>query len=191
MKNITDRVSNPFDQQPPCSYRCNGAGDDRRAVYSYGDANAGYHIIGDYPGVHGGATTGIPFTDSPADRILDILEKTGFLEWEASTPRLSNCFLSYRYCCCLPEGEAPTPEEYAALDPFFDAELRAITADVLLPIGERTTRHVITEYTAQAHRIEFDMVACTPRKFEDKGFLSSQFVTRHCGTTMTPTVLSR
>ena len=37
------------------------------------------------------------------------------------------------------------------MEPFFDAEVRAITAHVLLPVGARATAHVLQHYTAGAH----------------------------------------
>ena len=43
----------------------------------------------------------------------------------------------------------PDDEAYAALEPFFDAELRAIAAHVLLPVGRRATTHVLETYTAR------------------------------------------
>ncbi|MFB6308018.1 MAG: uracil-DNA glycosylase, partial [Haloarculaceae archaeon] len=56
MRNVTGRRSNPFGMQPPCeSY-----------VAGYGDANAHFHVVGDHPCVHGGAESGVPFTDAEA-----------------------------------------------------------------------------------------------------------------------------
>jgi uracil-DNA glycosylase len=51
--------------------------------------------------------------------------------------------------CRPPDDRAPTDEEYAAMEPFFDAELRAITAHVLLPVGARATEHVLGTYTSR------------------------------------------
>lgn len=136
MRNVTDRISNPFGMQPPCE----------RFVPGYGDANAHFHVIGDHPGVHGGIETGVPFTDSDAGRRLqrtlldaDLLRTTG------DEPEVDRTYLSYLHTC-VPTGD-PTDDDYAEMEPFFDAELRAIAAHVLLPVGERPIRHVLETCT--------------------------------------------
>jgi uracil-DNA glycosylase family 4 len=133
VQNVTDRTSNPFDMRPPCD----------EFVPGYGDANADFHVVGDHPGVHGGAESGVPFTGSLAgDRLRDALRDAGVVgEDEAE-----NVFYSYIHMC-VADGE-PSPASYRDLEPFFDAELRAITAHVLLPVGERATRHVLETCTA-------------------------------------------
>ncbi|MFB6269893.1 MAG: uracil-DNA glycosylase family protein [Halobacterium sp.] len=134
MQNVTDRTSNPFDMRPDCE----------EFVPGYGDANAHFHVVGDHPGVHGGADSGVPFTGTPAaERLRDALAAAGLLDADREPRRL---FLSYLHMC-VPDG-APTERDYTELEPFFDAELRAITAHVLLPVGERATRHVLANYTA-------------------------------------------
>ncbi|AHG03488.1 uracil DNA glycosylase [Halobacterium sp. DL1] len=134
MQNVTDRTSNPFDMRPPCD----------AFVPGYGDANADFHAIGDHPGIHGGAETGVPLTETPAaERFRDALAAVGLLDEHAEP---ANLFLSYLHACVA--EETPSEREYTELEPFFDAELRAITAHVLLPVGERATRHVLREYTA-------------------------------------------
>jgi uracil-DNA glycosylase len=179
VRNVTRETSNPFGMSPPCPCRC--AGDtDRRAVFGYGDANADFHVIGDHPGIHGGAETGVPFTGSTAgERLLSALDRAGLIGYGGETdlpgsePELDprSTYLSYRHLCCVRDGETPTPEAYARFDRFFDAELRAISAHVLLPVGEPATRHVIEEYTAVAHRIEFDMDELHATEVRGRGFL--------------------
>ncbi|WP_137286306.1 uracil-DNA glycosylase family protein [Halorussus salinisoli] len=153
MKNVTDRTSNPFGMSPPCAHECGGTGDEsgRRAVFGYGDANADFHVVGDHPGVHGGGETGIPFTGSLAgERLQPVLNEVGLLgDAYSDDPTVADLFLSYRHMCCLPEGRTPTDREYADLEPFFDSELRAISAHVLLPVGERATRYVLGTYAAR------------------------------------------
>ncbi|MDY6778989.1 MAG: uracil-DNA glycosylase family protein, partial [Halobacteria archaeon] len=142
MENVTDRVSNPFGMEPPCG--------DSEPVHGYGDANADFHFIGDHPGVHGGEETGVPFTRSePGERLQGVLHETGFASSEYSDePVLENAYLSYLYMCA--DDEAPDGSEYAGAERFFDAELRAINAHVLLPVGERAVEHVLNTYTSQA-----------------------------------------
>nr|WP_208288621.1 uracil-DNA glycosylase family protein [Halobacterium sp. R2-5] len=120
--------------QPPCD----------SFVPGYGDANADFHVVGDHPGVHGGADEGVPFTGTPAaERFRRALTAAGLLDGDGEPVEL---FLSYLHAC-VPDGE-PSEREYTEMEPFFDAELRAITAHVLLPVGERATRHVLENYTA-------------------------------------------
>ncbi|WP_276302245.1 uracil-DNA glycosylase family protein [Halorussus lipolyticus] len=148
MKNVTDRTSNPFGMSPPCRHECESG---VRAVFGYGDANADFHVVGDHPGVHGGRETGVPFTGSAAgERLQPVLNEVGLLgDAYSDEPRSANVFFSYRHMCCLPEDRAPTDREYADLEPFFDAELRAIAAHVLVPVGERATRYVLGTYAAR------------------------------------------
>lgn len=139
MENVTDRRSNPFDMTPPCD----------RFVPGYGDANAHFHVVGDHPKRHGGLDSGVPFTDMPAsDRLCRVLEECGLLSAVGPPPEVNRTFLSY-LCQCVPAGSEPSRDEYAATEPFFDAELRAITAHVLLPVGDRAIRHVLETYTAR------------------------------------------
>ncbi|MFC7166491.1 uracil-DNA glycosylase family protein [Halospeciosus flavus] len=147
MENVTDRTSNPFGMTPPCE----------RAVPGYGDANADFHLVGDHPGVHGGVDTGIPFTGTPAaERLQAALAEVGLLRSTGDEPEVGDFFASYLHMC-VPEDEEPSEADYVELERYFDAELRAITAHVLLPVGERATEHVLREYTAQLHKHELDM----------------------------------
>ncbi|QLG26477.1 uracil-DNA glycosylase [Halorarum halophilum] len=160
MKNVTDRISNPFGMEPDCS----------RYVPGYGDANADFHVVGDHPGVHGGAETGIPFTGTPAaERLQDALAEAGLLRTTGDAPEVDSTFLSYLHMC-VPDGE-PTEASYDDMERFFDAELRAISAHVLLPVGERATEHVLETYTAQAWKTEIDMEALHGRELRGSGWL--------------------
>lgn len=168
MENVTDRRHNPFGMNPPCRRACPHGG---RAVYGVGDPNADVHVIGDHPGVHGGRTSGIPFGDPPADAVLDLLERIELVDRSSDEIRFSNAFLSHRHCCCLPEGRDPTEREYIELHPYFDAELRAITAHVLVPVGRRTTSFVLDEYSGQGYRTEPRMDDLHATEIAGRGFL--------------------
>lgn len=172
MENVTDRVSNPFGMRPPCPRPCED-GDGRRAVLGYGDANAEFHVVGDHSGVHGGAATGVPFTGHPTgERVLDVLEATGFVvDRDGADLDVENVYLSYRHCCCVPEGQDPSADELRRFERFFDAELRAIAADVLVPVGPAATRHVIETYTAQAPRLGEAVVDLHAEQVRGRGFL--------------------
>lgn len=170
MENVTDEVSNPFGMRPPCRTPCSP---DHLAVLGYGDANADFHVIGDHPGVHGGHERGIPFTGTEGGRRLrSVLGAVGLLEDPTSpTPGPQNCFLSYLHPCCLPGDRPPTHEDYATMEPFFDAELRAITADVLIPVGDRPLARVLEHYTGRAHRLPADATHLHASEVPGSGFL--------------------
>ncbi|WP_255169633.1 uracil-DNA glycosylase family protein [Natrononativus amylolyticus] len=169
MKNVTDRSSNPFGMRPP--FERNDP-DSVPAVFGYGDANADFHVIGDHPGVHGGETTGVPFTETESgEAIQELARDVGFASGPEDQPVLSNLFCSYLHMCSLPQSREPTPEEYAELERYFDAELRAINAHILLPVGERATDHVLEEYTTQRHRFDLDMAALHALEIRGRGFM--------------------
>ncbi|ESP89645.1 uracil-DNA glycosylase family protein [Candidatus Halobonum tyrrellensis] len=160
MKNVTDRTSNPFGMRPDCD----------RFVPGYGDANAHFHVVGDHPGVHGGSETGVPFTGTAAaDRLQTALVRGGLLSSTGDEPAVERTFLSYLHMC-VPDG-APTEDDYADMERFFDAELRAIAAHVLLPVGARATDHVLRAYTAQAWKTEVDMEALHGEEMRGSGWL--------------------
>lgn len=177
MRNVTDRTSNPFDFQPPCE----------RFVPGYGDANADFHVIGDHPGVHGGLEAGIPFAGtawSPA--FFSALSDAGLLAPDGDETHAPDgdaggdpenadpigadgTYLSYLHMC-LPDG-TPTAASYDDMERFFDAELRAIAAHVLLPVGARATEHVLEQYTARARETEIEMDALHGEELLGSGWL--------------------
>lgn len=164
MRTVTDRTSNPFGQSPPCE----------AFVPGYGDANADFHVIGDHPTVHGGVDTGIPFTGMPwSTRFFDALAAAGLVETvdlPAGTLVLDRTYLSYLHQC-VSETVPPSEVAYAELEPFFDAELRAITADVLLPVGERATEHVLATFTARDPGLASDLDAIHGTELVGSGWL--------------------
>ncbi|WP_323174055.1 uracil-DNA glycosylase family protein [Natrialba sp. PRR66] len=171
VQTVTDRTSNPFGLRPP--FDRTGA-DDRTAVFGYGDANADFHVIGDYPGVHGGKRTGVPFTETEAGLAIQTALRDvdrDFATGPREQPELDNCYWSYLHMCCVPDGHRPTEQEYADLERYFDAELRAINAHILLPVGERATDHVLREYTTQRRRVDLDMPALHASDLRGRGFM--------------------
>lgn len=141
MEFVADRTQNPFDMQPPCE----------RYVPGYGATDADFHVIGDHPGIHGGLSTGIPFTDMPwSERFFDALVRGGLLtEADSATGAIRSILTYFSYLhLCEPATDPPEESAYGDLEPFFDSELRAITAHVLLPVGGRATEHVLQSYTA-------------------------------------------
>lgn len=171
MENVTDRTSNPFGMSPPCE----------QFVPGYGDANADFHAIGDHPGVHGGQDTGVPFTNAAGRRLLGVLGEVGLLETpESSQPEMNDLFCSYLHTCVV--DSKPTTESYADCERFFDAELRAISAHVLLPVGERATRHVIHTYTARRVPTPFDMNELHATELRGSGWLVMPVAEPTCWT---------
>ncbi|QDX39572.1 uracil-DNA glycosylase family protein [Salarchaeum sp. JOR-1] len=161
MENVTDRTSNPFGMNPP----------HETPVPGYGDANADFHVIGDHPGVHGGADTGVPFTGTESGRRLQrALAEVGLLADVGDKPEVENLYLSYLHMA-VADG-SPDEASYRDLEPFFDAELRAITAHVLIPVGERAIDHVLREYTARhAKHAPIDPDALHAEELLGAGFL--------------------
>lgn len=153
----------------PCETRCSDA---ITAVRGFGDPNADFHLIGDAPAVHGGRDSGIPFT-GPDGRpvLLEILSAVGLLEKPTATEPVSrNLFMSYLYPCCS-GGSVPSTAQYAQLEPFFDAELRAVAAHVLMPVGERAIRHVFREFSAIAPETIDDPATLHAEERPGSGFL--------------------
>jgi len=159
VRNITARESNPFGLAPPCE----------SFVPGFGDANAHFHVVGDHPGVHGGADTGVPFTEFPAsERLQRALAAGGLLEETGTPPVVDKTFLSYIHLC-VPEG-VPGAQDYADMERFFDSEVRAITAHVLLPVGARATAHVFANMSARSPD-DLDMDALHATEVPGSGWL--------------------
>ncbi|WP_435363780.1 uracil-DNA glycosylase family protein [Haloarchaeobius sp. DYHT-AS-18] len=173
MENVTDRVSNPFDFKPPARFLLADGGPE--SVPGYGDANADFHVIGDHAGVHGGQSTGVPFTTSLAgQRLQRVLHDAGFLKDEyADAPVPDNLYLNYLFFPRLPTGATPTEEDYWELERYFDSELRAINAHILLPVGETAIDHVVREYTTLRHRFpdSLDVDAMHAMEIRGRGFM--------------------
>lgn len=171
MENVTDRVSNPFGMEPPHDINPEAVVNvGRNAVYGYGDANADFHVIGDHPRVHGGTRTGVPFTETEgAHKLQRALHELGFVEDEYSnSPSVDNLFMDYIHM----SNSRPTEESYAEHERFFDAELRAINAHILIPVGEKAVRHVLEEYTTLAHKLaDKSLDELHARQIRGRGFL--------------------
>ncbi len=162
MRNVTDRIRNPFGLSPPCE----------QFVPGYGDANADFHVVGDHPGVHGGLEDRVPFTGMPwSEAFFGALTDAGLVESRLDGDlEVDGTYFSYLHACYPGETE-PSAAEYADMERFFDAELRAITAHVLLPVGARATRHVLSTYTARGDAIHRGMDALHGTEIHGSGWL--------------------
>lgn len=154
MERITDRVSNPFGMRAP----------GEPAVYGYGDANADFHVIGRDAETHGGAETGVPFTGSLAgERIQSVLYQAGFAaEPYSDAPELDNCYLSYLHL---------SPGDPADLERYIDAEIRALNAHILLPVGDEPLSYALSEFTTQAGQIPAEAARVHGSEIRGRGFL--------------------
>jgi uracil-DNA glycosylase len=161
---VADSDRNPFGLSPACD----------RFVPGYGDVNADFHIIGDHPGVHGGLASGLPFADRPwSEQFFETLVEAGLLravDLEAGAVTPYRTFLSYLHMC-EPASGMPDEDSYGQMEPFFDAELRAITAHVLLPVGARATTHVLESYTARVPEDPPDMDTLHATESRGSGWL--------------------
>jgi len=161
---VADTPRNPFGMDPPCE----------RYVPGYGDTRAHFHVVGDHPGVHGGLDAGIPFTGRPwSAAFFGALAEAGLVgdvDLDSGDLQVRRTFLSYLHMCD-PDGRVPDAADYAALEPYFDAELRAVTAHVLLPVGERATRHVFGAYTSRARDGEVDVETLHATEVKGAGWL--------------------
>ena len=165
VKAVSDRFKNPFGISVPCE-----AG---TAVTGYGDPAADFHVIGDHPGCHGGAMTGIPFTESHVGReIQSVCEAVGLMgQTDSAQFSVNNLFLNYCYLCPKEPGKSPTVREYEDHERFFDAELRAVNAHILLPVGRHATDHVLKSYTTQYRKQPRSMLRRHGRDIRGRGFL--------------------
>lgn len=154
MKRVTDRVSNPFGMTAP----------GEPAVHGYGDANADFHVVGADAPTHGGADTGVPFTGSVAgERLQAVLHEVGFAaDPYSDEPDLSNCYLSYLWL---------SPGDPADLERYVDAEIRALNAHVLLPVGDEALSYVLEEFTTQVRKLPADADRLHAAEVRGRGFL--------------------
>ena len=134
------------------------------AVHGYGDANGDFHVIGADADTHGGAETGVPFTGSVAgERIQSVLHAVGFAAQAYSDrPELENCYLSYLHL---------SPGDPADLERYIDAELRALNAHILLPVGDDALAYVLREFTTQARSLPADAARLHATEVRGRGFL--------------------
>lgn len=165
MENVTSEVSNPFGIQYPGP-----------AVPGYGDANADVHVVGDHPGRHGGAGTGVPFTDSAAGvRLQRVLHAVGLLAGPyADRPDATDLFYSYAHPPVW-TGPSLDPDDaaYADGERCLDAELRAVNAHVLVLVlvGDRAFADGLRDHTALADRLPTDATALHAEEVTGRGFL--------------------
>ena len=118
-------------------------------------------------------TTGSAAADRPdpaADPPNPAADRPGLAAANPPNPIATDrTFFSYLHMCAV-DG-VPDEASYADMERFFDAELRAIAAHVLLPVGARATEHVLEQYTARAWKTEVDMDALHGEEILGSGWL--------------------
>lgn len=109
-----------------------------------------------------------PPSSTRADATLDGAD-TGATDAVRLLPR--NLYMSYLFAGTRPED--PSPAAYADLERYFDAELRAVNAHILLPVGATAIDHVLEEYTTQRRRYpdDIDERAVHATEVRGRGFL--------------------
>lgn len=124
-------VYNPFGITAPCE----------GYVPGFGDRDADFHLIRDRP------ETAVIDSEWPATKrsipepLRSVLQAVGLLHGNQPT----NLFFSYRLPCTEERGE--TARNAHQLKAIFDAELRAVTAHVLIPVGEPAIHTVLEQYS--------------------------------------------
>ena len=193
MQNVTDRTRNPFEMRPDCRSFVPGYGDANADFHVVGDhpgvhggVGTGVPFTGEpwspaflsalteaglIAGVtEGTAPDGTAATGETATATSDETAANGGRPDAESEPiRTERTYLSYLHMCA-PDGD-PTAASYDDMERFFDAELRAIAAHVLLPVGARATEHVLEQYTARAWKTEVDMDALHGEELLGSGWL--------------------
>jgi len=199
VENVTDRTSNPFGMDPPCEARVPGYGDANADFHVIGDHPGVHGGIDPVGTDEDGRPLRVPFTNEAGLRLQEALVPGGLLAEAGRRPTVDRTFLSYLHTCVPPgtgpresgagsvpstavrangAGDAdadaddpsePTERDYAEMEAFFDAELRAIAAHVLLPVGGRAIRHVLAEYTARP--MDVDPAAVHATEILGSGFL--------------------
>ena len=161
MQFVARQRRNPFGMSPPCE----------RFVPGCGDTGADFHVVGDHPGVHGGADTGVPFTgDEAGERFQHILGSVGLNNSLPSSedPELDNAYLAYLTRCRHPD-RGPTEAEVVTCEPYLNADVRMINPEILVPVGQRALTELAREHTTK-DADEMDVAARHATTIRGRGF---------------------
>jgi len=196
VQNVTDRTRNPFGMRPDCRSFVPGYGDANADFHVVGDHPGVHGGVGSgvpFTGepwssaflsalAEGGLIAGLAEGAAPdgtdatgevaaatSDETAAASDGGGEGDPVAEPVRTERTYFSYLHMCA-PDGE-PTAASYDDMERFFDAELRAIAAHVLLPVGARATEHVLEQYTARAWKTEVDMDALHGEEILGSGWL--------------------
>lgn len=148
MNGVQDDLANPFGMDEDCQH-CQTLCETRDTIaHGYGDAVADFLFVGAAP-TAGANQTAVPFTgDEAGRRVLSILRRLGLCAspTDATEPELHNVFLTLLTRCHHSE-RPPTDDELRNCEPFFNAELRTINPEIIVPVGQRALSTLGVEYT--------------------------------------------
>ena len=141
---------NPFGMDEACE-NCPELCDSRDCVvHGYGDVGAEFLVVGTRP-TAAGEENGVPFTGAGGgETIQSIFGDLGFVRSppDAAEPDVQNVFFTTLTRCRHPDRE-PSDHEVDTCEPFFNAEIRMINPQIIIPVGERPLRELAIEYTTR------------------------------------------
>lgn len=161
---------NPFGMDEACE-NCPELCEARsRVVHGYGDVGGEFLVVGTQPTAAAEAN-GVPFTGAGAgERVQSIFAELGFVRSAPDTakPDVQNVFFTNLTRCRHPDRE-PTDREVDTCEPFFNAEIRMINPQIIVPVGERPLRELAVEYTTRRPD-SFDIEAEHATTIRGRGF---------------------
>jgi uracil-DNA glycosylase family 4 len=120
-----------------------------KPIPGFGDPKARLYILGLAPAAHGGNRTGRIFTgDRSGDWLYEALHRFGFANQEISTHvddglTLTDCYIGATVRCAPPANK-PTPDEFAACQPFILGEIRELRkVQVVVVLGKIAFDHYL------------------------------------------------
>jgi len=141
---------NPFGMDEACENCPELCGPRKRVVHGYGDVGGEFLVVGTRP-TAAAEINGVPFT-GPGDgeRVQSIFGELGFVRSpaDATEPNVQNIFFTNLTRCRHPDRE-PTDREVDTCEPFFNAEIRMINPQIIVPVGARPLRELAVEYTTR------------------------------------------
>ena len=141
---------NPFGMDEACENCPELCGPRERVVHGYGDVGGEFLVVGTGPTAAAEAN-GVPFTGAGAgERVQSMFAELGFVRSpsDAAEPDVQNIFFTNLTRCRHPDRE-PTADELDTCEPFFNAEIRMMNPQIIVPVGARTLRELAVEYTTR------------------------------------------
>lgn len=137
-----DRLANPLGMDEACT-ACPALCKSRsRIVHGYGQVDADVVVVGEMPGEEAEAS-GRPFDGTPVPGILADLGR-----WDREADDPHDCYLTYLARCRHPE-RPPTDGEVRNCDAFLSADVRMVSPELLVPVGERALRTLAAAHTTR------------------------------------------
>jgi uracil-DNA glycosylase family 4 len=156
-----DRLANPLGMDEQCT-ACPALCETRsRIVHGYGPVDADVVVVGTMP-TAASEESGVPFDGT---QIHGILADVGLWDAEADEPR--NCYLTHLTRCRHPD-RAPTDAEVRNCEPFRSADVRVVSPELLVPVGDRPLRALAAEHTTRGEGL--DVESCHATTIRGRGF---------------------